>query len=197
MSGFVKFLVSVGPFGVFVLAFIDGVGVPIPGGVDLLLALLSAKNPEHALLFATVSLIGSLIGGMVLFYLARKGGEAYLVKYTREGRGKTLRSWFLEYGLITVFIPALIPLIPLPLKIPELCAGALGVRPWPFFFTLVVGRIPRYYGLAYLGAHMGEGSWLWFKGHAWHLTGFAVALFAVLYVMVLLAHRRHKPLPTQ
>ena len=193
MKGFVNFLISVGPFGVFLLAFIDGVGVPIPGGVDLLLVLLAAKSPDHAFLLATITLIGSLIGGMVLFYLARKGGEAYLVKFTMEGRGRTLRRWFLEYGLITVFIPALMPLIPLPLKIPEVCAGALGVRPLPFFLTLLVGRIPRYFGLAYLGAQLGEGSWPWVKSHAWHMTSFAIAMFVVLYLLVLISHRRHKP----
>ena len=192
MKGFVEFLVSIGPLGVFLLAFIDGVGVPIPGGVDLLLVLLAARNPGQAFLLAMVTAIGSLIGGMVLFYLARKGGEAYLVKYTMEGRGQTLRRWFLEYGLITVFIPALVPLIPLPLKVPEVCAGALGVRPMPFFLTLLAGRIPRYFGLAYLGAHLGEGSLPWVKSHAWNLSAFAVALFVVLYVMVLVAHRFHK-----
>lgn len=192
MKGFVEFLVSIGPFGVFVLAFIDGVGVPIPGGVDLLLITLSAKNPEHAFLFATVTVIGSLIGGMVLFYLARKGGEAYLVKYTMDGRGQTLRRWFLEYGLITVFIPALVPLIPLPLKVPEVCAGALGMRPLPFFLTLLAGRIPRYYGLAFLGAQLGEETWPWVKAHGWNLSALAVALFVLLYLMVLVAHRFHQ-----
>ena len=192
MKGFVSFLVSIGPLGVFLVAFIDGIGVPIPGGVDLLLVLLADKDPDAAFLLATVTLIGSLIGGMVLFYAARKGGEVYLVKYTMEGRGQTMRRWFLEYGLITVFIPALVPLIPLPLKVPEVCAGALGVKPLPFFLTLVAGRVPRYFGLAYLGAQLGEGSWPWVKAHAWHLGAFAVALFAALYLMVLLAHRRHK-----
>ncbi len=192
MKGFVNFLVSIGPLGVFLVAFIDGVGIPIPGGVDLLLVLLADKDPDAAFLLATVTLIGSLIGGMVLFYAARKGGEVYLVKYTNEGRGLTLRRWFLEYGLITVFIPALVPLIPLPLKVPEVCAGALGVKPLPFFLTLLAGRVPRYFGLAYLGAQLGEGSWPWVKAHAWHMGAFAVALFAALYLLVLLAHRRHK-----
>ena len=196
MKGFVEFLVGVGPLGVFLVALIDGIGIPIPGGVDLLLVLLAAKSPQNAFLLATVTLIGSLIGGMILFYAARKGGEAYLIKYTVDGRGRTMRRWFLEYGLITVFIPALVPLIPLPLKVPEVCAGGLGVKALPFFLTLLAGRIPRYYALAYLGAQLGEGSWPWVKAHAWHMGAFAVALFVVLYLMVLVAHRRHKQAPS-
>ena len=191
MKGFVNFLVGVGSFGVFVVALIDGVGVPIPGGVDLLLVVLAAKDPDHALMLATVTVIGSLIGGMALFYAARKGGVGYLAKYTVDGRGKTLRRWFLEYGLITVFIPALV-VIPMPLKITEICAGALGVRPMPFFLTLLAARIARYFGLAYLGAQLGEGSWPWVKAHGWHMGGFSIVIFVVLYLMVLIAHRWHK-----
>ena len=195
MGGFVKFLVGIGPLGVFLVALIDGIGVPIPGGVDLLLALLSAKKPELAGVFASLTVIGSLIGGMALFYIARKGGEAYLVKYTADGRGQTLKRWFLEYGLITVFIPALL-IIPLPLKIPEVCAGALGVRPVPFFLTLLAARIPRYFGMAYLGAQLGEeGFRPWIKAHAWQMGAFAVALFAALYLMILITRAR-KPART-
>jgi uncharacterized membrane protein YdjX (TVP38/TMEM64 family) len=130
---------------------------------------------------------------MGLFYAARKGGEVYLAKYTLDGRGKTLRGWFLEYGLLTVFIPALL-VIPLPLKIAEICAGALGVRPMPFFLTLLAARVPRFFAMAYLGAKLGEGSWSWVKAHVWHMTAFAVVLFALLYLMILITHRRRQAL---
>ena len=189
----VDFLAALGPFGVFLLAFIDGIGVPIPGGVDFLLVILSARNPDQAFVLAAVTVIGSLFGGMALFYAARKGGDAYLAKYTMEGRGRTLRRWFLEYGLVTVFIPALL-VIPMPLKISEVCAGALGVRTMPFLLTLMFARIIRYFGLAYLGQQMGEeGAMPWINGHAWHMGVFAIALFAVLYLLIVIAHRRHKP----
>ena len=192
LTGMVNFLAALGPFGVFLLALVDGVGVPIPGGVDVLLVVLAARNPEQAWLLATVTIIGSLLGGMALFYAARKGGEAYLAKYTREGRGRTLRRWFLEYGLVTVFIPALL-VIPMPLKISEICAGALGVRVMPFFLTLLVARVLRYFGLAYLGMQLGEeGAWPWVTAHGWHMGAFAVLLFILLYLLVQVAHRRHK-----
>ena len=189
MKRFVSALMTLGPVGVFLLALVDGIGVPIPGGVDFLLVLLAAKSSSQAYYFAGVTGVGSLIGGMILFYIARKGGEAYLEKYTKEGRGLRIKQWFLEYGLVTVFIPALL-VIPLPLKIPEVCAGALGVRALPFFLTLLAARVPRYFGMAYLGAQMGEGSWTWVKGHVWHMTAFAILLFVALYLLILVAHRR-------
>lgn len=189
MKGFTNFLMGLGPFGLFLIALVDGAGVPIPVGVDFLLVFLAAKNPGQAYLYAALTIVGSLIGGMGLYYVARKGGEAYLNKFTSSGRGQKFKAWFIEYGLLTVFIPALV-IIPLPLKVAEICAGALGVRPSPFFFTLLGARIPRYIALAYLGARLGEGSWPWVKAHGWHMGLFALALFAVLYLMVLIVHRR-------
>jgi membrane protein DedA with SNARE-associated domain len=99
-----------------------------------------------------------------------------------------LRAWFLRYGLLTVFIPAVLP-IPLPLKVFVLSAGALGVRPSTFLLVVLAARAPRYLGLAFLGAKLGGNSADYLKQHMWHLLGLAVALFVVLYAAMLLAGR--------
>lgn len=187
----IDFLVEAGPFGVFLIALVDGLGVPIPAGLDLLLATLAAKHPEDAPLLGGATTVGSLIGTMGLYCLARQGGETFLAKYTRDGRGRAVRLWFLEYGLITVFIPALVPVIPLPLKVPVICAGALGIRPMAFFLVVLAARIPRYGGLTYLGTQLAGGARSWVKANAWNFGLFAVALFLALYGFVLIAHR-HK-----
>ena len=182
-------LVGFGPGGIFLLAIIDGMGVPIPTGVDGMLLLLTVANPANAYFIAAVTLVGSIIGTMGLYYIARRGGEAYLDKYTHDGSGRKLKEWFLEYGLLTVFIPALV-IIPLPLKIAVVCSGALGVRWFPFLLTLLAARAARFFGLAYLGAHLGADSGTWLKSHVWRMTGFAAGLFGVLYLMILFVHRR-------
>ncbi len=63
--------------------------------------------------------------------------------------------WFQKYGLVTVFVPALVPLPFLPFKAFAACAGAMGVSRWRFLGVLAVGRILRYLGLAYLGVKLG------------------------------------------
>ena len=73
---------------------------------------------------AALALAGSLIGCFILFYIARRGGEVYMAKYTSSGRGARFKTWFQHYGLLTIFIPALVP-IPMPLKVFVICAGAL------------------------------------------------------------------------
>ena len=192
MKGFLNTLVSWGPAGVFLLAIADSVGVPSPGGMDVALLLFTIMRPDRAWQCAVCAIAGSLIGSMILFYLARRGGERYLERYTSKGRGARFKTWFLRYGLITVFIPALV-IIPMPLKVFVICAGAMGVRPLPFLLVMAAARIPRYVGLAYLGRELGENSLSWLKTHAWYMAGAALLLFAILYLLARIADRQPRP----
>lgn len=181
MNAFRKLLVSWGPLGVFVLSFIESIGIPNPGGTDALLLLVAIARPESAVLCAVLATAGSLLGSAVFYELMRKGGDAFLLRYTLSGRGQRVKAWVHRYGLVTVFISALLPIPILPLKV--FCAGscAMGVSRTRFMLVLAAGRIPRYAGLAYLGAELGENSSAWIKAHSWHMGILAVALFAVLY----------------
>ena len=189
MRALVNTLISWGPMGVCVLAAIDSAGVPIPAGVDALVVLLAVANPGKAYLAALMAVIGSVAGNYILYTIARKGGRAYLDARTQTGRAAKLREWFQRYGLLTVFIPTLLP-IPLPMKPFILSAGAMGVSLVNFIGVVAAGRLVRYMGLAYLGAQLGEHSMTYLKDHAWHLLGFAAVLFAVLYLMVRAVERR-------
>ncbi len=182
-------LISWGPVGLFLLAIVDSGGLPLPGGIDALVVLLAVANPATAYWSALAAVLGSLIGNYILYAIARKGGRAYLDARATSRRALKVREWFRRYGLLTVFIPTLLP-IPLPMKIFVLSAGALGVGPAAFIGVVAIGRLLRYAGLAYLGAQLGVHSMRYLKEHAWHLSGFAVALFVVLYLMVRAVERR-------
>lgn len=188
-------LVSWGPPGVFLLALVDSVGIPFPEGTDVLLLLVAAADARTGYLCAALATIGSLIGSMVLFYLGRKGGEAYVDRRFQSGRGKKFRTWFQRYGLLTVFIPTLVP-VPLPMKVFVLCAGALGIGRLAFLGVLLAGRLPRYFGEAYLAAQVGEHSVEYLRGHARELAGFALGLFVFLWLLIRLCERRRASPPT-
>lgn len=183
MKRFVALLTSWGPFGIFFLAILDSAGIPLPAAVDALLIATAAVNPAAAVVSAATAVVGSAIGCMILFLIARKGGQAYLDKATTSSRAARFRAWFHTYGLITIFIPCLLP-IPLPLKVFVLSAGALGVRPMRFLGVVLAARIPRYFGLAWLGSQLGDDAGTWIKGHVWHLLAFAVALGVILFLAV-------------
>jgi len=181
--------VSWGPAGVLLLAIIDNGGLPMIGGVDFLIVLMAIVRPSQIYNTVGAASAGSLIGAMVLFLIARKGGEEYLHRYTSRGRGARLRAWFMEYGLLTVFVPALVP-IPLPLKISILSAGALEVPPWRFVAVFLGARIPRYVFFAWMGIKLGNATGPYLRSHAWQLVLFSVGLFVVLYFAIRFWHER-------
>jgi membrane protein DedA with SNARE-associated domain len=184
MKGFLQLLISWGPLGVFALAFIESIGIPNPGGTDALLLFVAIKRPDTAILCAVLATAGSLLGSAVFYEIVSKGGDKFLLRYTLSRRGKRFRAWAQRYGMVTVFISALLPLFFLPLKVFSACACAMGVSRTRYMLVMAAARIPRYAGLAYLGAQLGENSTAWIKGHTWHMAAFAVALFGILYALL-------------
>jgi membrane protein YqaA with SNARE-associated domain len=139
---------------VLFLAVLDSAGLPIVGGVDALLITVAADDPRQAYLAAACAIAGSVGGSLILFAIARKGGEVLLSKHIRSRTGARLHIIFQRYGLITVFIPAISP-IPLPMKVPVFCAGALQVRLAYFVAVVTTARAIRYFTIAYLGHRYG------------------------------------------
>ncbi len=193
MDRLVELLEAWGLAGVLALAALDSAGVPLPAGVDALLLALAAMSPRQAYPAALLASAGSLIGNLVLFLAARRGGRVWLARRTASDGARRLRAWFQHYGLITVFIPAVVPIVPLPLKIFVISAGALGVGTRPFVLTVLAGRLPRFLGMAYLGMQLGTGSTAWLESHAWHLGAAAAILLAALTALVRLSARRRPP----
>jgi len=158
------------------------------GGVDALVVVVSAANHSAAWPSAAMATLGSLVGSLVLFYLARKGGEAYLARYTSRGRGAKFRRWFERYGLVTVFVPAAVP-IPMPMKVFVLSAGAMGSRTSWFIAVILIARIPRYFLLAWLGTRLGPETFPFLRANLGWLFAIAAALFVLLYAGIRFAER--------
>ena len=184
MKRFHDLVVAWGPLGILVFAAVESAGIPNPGGTDLLLVVVTAARPAQAALCALLATIGSIAGSMVFFEVMRRGGEALLAKRTAAGRGAKLRRWFHRYGMVTVFVSALVPLPGLPFKFFVACAGALGESRTRFLLVLAAARLPRYFALADLGAVLGEESWPWVKSHTWHMAVGAAVLTVGLYFLI-------------
>lgn len=160
--------------------------MPVVGGVDALLITVAASRPDVAWISALCALLGSLAGSAILFGIARKGGEVFLRKYTSHGSGKKLHAWFERYGLITVFVPAMSPL-PLPMKIPVFCSGALGVGWGAFLAVVTLARGIRYFALAWLAQRYGAETMTYLRHHLAAVFGIALslAIAAVLAIRVI------------
>jgi membrane protein DedA with SNARE-associated domain len=190
MKNFVATLTAWGPAGLLLFSALDGAGVPMPGGVDVLIVYLASTAQWSMWLLVLAAVAGSVAGNLVLFAIARKGGQAYLDRRTQHGRTARFRRWFHHYGLLTVFIAALVPLPVMPMKIFTLCSGALGTSIPAFVGVLGLARVLRYSGLAYLGSLMGTNALPYLRSHVKELALIALLLFIVLYGMVKLIDLR-------
>ncbi len=182
-------LIAWGPLGLLILATLENAGPPTPGGTDWVLLFLAAARPDDAMLCAALATLGSLVGSAIFYEVMRRGGEKVLAKYTSSGRGRRFRAWTQHYGLVTVFVSALIPLPVLPFKVFVACTAAMGVSRKRFLLVLALARMPRYLALAYLGQHLGQDSWAWLGSHFWQLLGFAGVLGLALWALVRRADR--------
>jgi len=182
-------LVRFGPAGIFLLAVLDSACVPLPAAMDILLMFVAFKSPNRAYLTAAMAVVGSLGGNVTLFLLSRHGVRRF-IKPPQPGKPGRFREWFDRYGLVTVFIPSLLPIPPLPLKAFVVSAGVLRTPLGQFVAVILISRVIRYFGEAYLGIHLGLGAQSYLKHNAWALTGVAVGLALAMVLWLRWAEAR-------
>jgi membrane protein YqaA with SNARE-associated domain len=188
-------LVAIGPWGLLALAFLDSSGIPIANTLDAYLIFLAIKEPDRAYWYAAIAVAGSTIGNAALFLAARHGGRRFL-RRAESARGQRFRRWFERFGLVTIFVPAVMP-IPMPLKIFVISAGALHTRFLPFLAVILLARIPRYFGETWLGVKLGQESTSYLRHHVWQFVIASIALAVLLCLIVLASERwrrrRYRP----
>ena len=183
-------LIAFGPAGLFVIALLDSLGVPLVGGVDALVIYLAVKTPHMAYNAATTATAGSILGNLLLFRTARYGVRRFASEETPDGKRRKFRLWFQRYGLLTVFIPAVTPFVPLPLKVFVISAGAMHTSVSRFLAVVLLARVIRYFGEAYLGIRLGEDAHGFLLHNGWNIAGIAVAMALVLVGLIRWRDRR-------
>ncbi len=187
-------LAAYGPWGVFLLALIDSMGVPLPAAMDAMVigvAAASAKTTQsHAWLAALMASLGSVAGNIFLFQAARHGRRIIRRGEAAPGKSRRFEQWFQRYGLVSVFVPAVIPVVPLPLKVFVISAGAFHSPFSRFAAVIVVARLIRYFGLAWLGIQLGEDAEGFLVRNGWTLGVLALVMAFALYLLIRLNDRR-------
>ena len=161
--------------------------------MDALIILIAVKAPARAYLAASMGVLGSIGGNLALFEMARFGVRRFVREVASEGKSGRFREWFQRYGLVTVFIPAAVPVLPLPLKFFVISAGVLRTPLAKFLSVILAARILRYFGDAFLGVWLGADAQGFLHRNAWTLAGVAVALAAALVAAIRWSDRRGTP----
>jgi membrane protein YqaA with SNARE-associated domain len=161
-----RWLIHLGGPGLILLGLADNSPIPLPGSMDVATILLAAHNRNMWIYYAIMATAGSVLGGYLMYRIARKGGKETLEK--RFSKRKTTRVYaiFEGWGLVSVAIPAILP-PPFPIVPMLLAAGAMQYPTRKFLAALAVGRGIRYTILAYLGAHYGRHIVNFFARYYW------------------------------
>ena len=173
----VAFAGTLGAPGLFLISFLDSSVLTFPVINDLLLIELSIQHPVRMPLYALMAATGSLLGCVLLYFIARKGGEAYFHRKAGE-RGKVIRHWVERNGFGGILVAALLP-PPTPFKIFVFAAGVFEVPLGSFAAAIGLARLIRYFGVGYLAVKYGKGALPLLEAHK-----FTVALLLVGFVAI-------------
>jgi membrane protein YqaA with SNARE-associated domain len=141
---------TLGPAGLFLVAFLDSSFQSLPEINDILVISAAIADPGSAWLPVLMATLGSLAGCLALYALGKRGEETLLVKRIGEEKTRRARAAFDRYEVLTLAVPAMLP-PPMPFKIFVLAAGVFEVPLRRFMITLFVARALRYSIWAGLG----------------------------------------------
>lgn len=188
-----------GGWGLFVIAFLDSSFFTLPILNDLLVIVFSVHRPELMPFYASMTSLGSILGCLVIFYLAHKGGEVVLRKKASAERIARIQGWFERNEFLAVAIPAVLP-PPTPFKLFVLAAGVFQVRLRYFLTALTLGRGLRYFLLGFLAVSFREKSLTYLayaQKNPLQVSGAVIALMLFGYLIVRLVQRYGPRRPAQ
>lgn len=167
-----------GGLGMFVVTFFDSSILAFPFFPDAVVMELCASNPARMPYYVFMAATGSLAGCILLYALAKKGGEAYFHRHAK-GKAEKIREWVDSNAFLSAFVPAVLP-PPFPFKPFVLAQGVFQVPVRTFVLAILLGRALRYGLEGIFAVKYGDAALGFLKVH-----GIAVML-GVLGVTVLL-----------
>ena len=176
----VAFAGSLGAPGLFLISFLDSSFLTFPVINDLLLIQLSIRQPARMPLYASMAALGSLLGCVLLFLLARKVEEAAFHRKV-GARATAIRHWVEQNGFGGMLVAAMLP-PPTPFKLFVLAAGVFEVPLVSFASAIGLARVIRYFGVGYLAVHYGPNALPYLSQHKWQVALVLIAVVGASYV---------------
>jgi len=154
LFSFLQYLVgSFGYFGVFTVAILEGIFLPIPVDPFLFFAAALGMN-VHFLVWVVIA--GSLLGGCLSYLGGYYLGKPVFYRLFGKKAFKKGEEYICRYGAFGVFLAALTPI---PYNITCWIVGIFRMNFATFFFSALLGRTPRILLVAYAGYFVGRIPW--------------------------------------
>jgi membrane protein YqaA with SNARE-associated domain len=181
---------TLGAPGLFIIAFLDSSFLSLPEIADLLVVYMVTRHKSRMLVYVVATLLGSMAGCLVMYFIGRKGGEALVRKRFATANIERTMASLRRHGLMAVLIPSLLP-PPAPFKIFVLLAGVAGISVRQFVAAIAIGRGSRYLLLGVLAVEYGDRAMAYMSEHALEASIVAVGLLLVVFVAYLWSAKAH------
>lgn len=177
--------------GIMLIALFDSSFLSFPDGNDLLIVILSIGNTwEGMAYYVAMTVLGSVLGSLLLYIAGRNGGNPLLRKKFSQKRIENAASKFKKYGVLSIIIPSILP-PPFPFKIFVLVAGVVRFNAGKFIASVAVGRIIRYSIWGVLGVIYGKSASDYLQKNLAGVGVFFLALFLATMGFVLYFYLRN------
>ncbi|HYV02997.1 MAG TPA: VTT domain-containing protein [Blastocatellia bacterium] len=183
-----EWLIAYGWMGLFGISLVDSSGVPLPGGPDAAMILLSANAHAMMPVYALAATVGSTIGCTLLYLAARQAGSAALKRIAPERRDR-IENLLGRFDMVAVMVPAVLP-PPFPFKPFVLSAGVFKLKISRFVAAIFIGRAVRFLIEGWLAIKFGEEAGAIIKRNG--LTVLAVVGIIVVVVLALRVYRARR-----
>lgn len=153
-------LESINFFGVFILMILEPTALPIPGEIILPLAgWILIDNFLEVIYLTILATLGSTLGCIIEYYLAKKLGRKFILKYGKylfisKNDLNKQEKFFKKYELKFVLISRFIPFIPKTLT--SVIAGLYKMNIYKYSSLTFVASLPTLFTYIYIGNMLGE-----------------------------------------
>jgi membrane protein YqaA with SNARE-associated domain len=152
-----RFFRRLGIFGLLLVSALDSSFLVLPFGNDLLLIALVSSDRQGLMWIAYVfiSVVGSILGVLVLDVIMRKTGEKGLERFLKKQKIDQLRDRIRDKAGLTVFMATVLP-PPFPFTPVVMTASALQVSRRSLLGAVFLGRLVRFTLEALLAIYFGR-----------------------------------------
>lgn len=188
VSLFILFSISsFGYAGIIVMMAIESASIPLPSEIIMPFAgYLAGRGDFNLVLVALSGAFGCLVGSTAAYMVGKYGGRPWIERYGRYlliSRRDLERAegWFSRYGELIIFFSRLLPVVRTFISLP---AGVARMNVLRFAVYTFLGSIPWCFGLAYIGAVLGE-NWHMLEGYFYKfdlLIGLGI-LGTIIYII--------------
>ena len=142
------------PWYLSLLSFLESFILPFPPP-DVMLAPMSMADPGRAMRYAGLTLLFSVLGGLIGYLIGAflfDQAQPYVERWGYQDAFDTATEWFGQWGFWAVLVAGFSPV---PYKIFTISAGVLHLALLPFVLASIIGRGARFYLVAWSLARFG------------------------------------------